>query len=147
MIFNLSASVNCVFDNSRIFIDTDDVLTEKGGIIEKNNIENIIVTIDGKDQEEIDKKTKAFTRWIKKPWSYKVMKNPTIKIDGATKNIYVRTNIIHMFKTNEPITPEVVVKKEEIKNIPSQIKFCYNCGLENNNYKFCPGCGTNLQQA
>ena len=27
------------------------------------------------------------------------------------------------------------IKKEEIKNIPNQIKFCYNCGLENNNYK------------
>ena len=65
------------------------VITEKNGIIERNNIKKVIVTIDGKDQEEIEKKTYVFTRWIKKPWIYEIIKNPVIKIQGMKKNIYL----------------------------------------------------------
>ena len=48
---------------------------------------------------------------------------------------------------------EVVVIKSLVNKVVNEVvespvgaKFCFNCGLENNNYKFCPSCGTNLQQ-
>jgi hypothetical protein len=45
---------------------------------------------------------------------------------------------------------EVVVIKSPVNKVsesPVGVKFCFNCGSENNNYKFCPSCGTNLKQA
>ena len=36
---------------------------------------------------------------------------------------------------------------EEETEVVSDIKFCFNCGIENKNYKFCPNCGQKLQQA
>ena len=48
------------------------IITEKGGIAERNNIKRVIVVIEGEDEQEIDKKTKVFTRWIKKPWKYEI---------------------------------------------------------------------------
>jgi len=123
-----------------------DVLLEPGGLIEKNNVNEIVVFIDGKSREEIDQKTKIFTRWVKSPWTFSVESNPEIIIEGKRDQIYPNTNFIHIKKTNiiEPI------KSIETNKTPinvSNIKFCYNCGLKNNNSKFCPGCGTNLQQA
>ena len=49
-----------------------DVLLEPGGLIERNNVNEIVVFIDGKSREEIDQKTKIFTRWIKSPWIFNI---------------------------------------------------------------------------
>ena len=120
-----------------------DVLLEPGGLIEINNVKRIIVLIDGKNRDEIDQKTKIFTRWIKSPWVFTIDSNPEIIIEGKRDQIYPNTNIIHIEKKN-------VVQKtiENINSInTSNVKFCPNCGTKNNNYKFCPSCGTNLQQA
>ena len=38
-----------------------DILLEPDGLIERNNIKQIIVFIDGKNRDEIDQKTKIFT--------------------------------------------------------------------------------------
>jgi hypothetical protein len=123
-----------------------DVLLESGGLIERNNVKEIVVFIDGKNREEIDQKTKIFTRWIKSPWVFSIESNPEIIIEGKRDQIYPNTNFIHIKKTDviEQVTP--IENTKSPINL-SNIKFCYNCGLENNNYKFCPGCGTNLQQA
>jgi hypothetical protein len=122
-----------------------DVLLEPGGLIEKNNVTRIIVLIDGKNRDEIDQKTKIFTRWIKSPWTFTVDSNPEIIIEGKRDQIYPNTHIIHI-KKMDVIEQPVKVETKTSVNI-SNVKFCYNCGLENNNYKFCPSCGTNLKQA
>ena len=122
-----------------------DVLLEPGGLIEKNNVTRIIVLIDGKNRNEIDQKTKIFTRWIKSPWEFTVDSNPEIIIEGKRDQIYPNTNVIHIKKTDF-VEKSVDIETKKPINI-SNIKFCYNCGLENNNFKFCPGCGTNLKQA
>ena len=110
------------------------ILLEKGGLIEKNNVTEIIMTIDGKDREEIDKKTKVFTRWIKSPWTFEITSNPVISIQGMSESIYLNTNLIH-------------IKKSSIIENKEGFKFCFNCGHENKeSYKFCPSCGTNLEQ-
>ena len=109
------------------------LLFENGGLIEKNNVTEIILTIEGKDKKEIDKKTKVFTRWIKNPWTFKITENPIISIIGSLENIYLNTNLIHL-------------KKSIIESKP-EIRFCFNCGYENiKAYNFCPSCGTNLKQ-
>lgn len=114
------------------------VLTEKNGILENRNITEIVSIIQGNDRDEIDKKTKVFTRWIKKPWTFDVRVNPVVEIQGKAKKIYLNTNVIHMKKTEQV---------EEETEVVSDIKFCFNCGIENKNYKFCPNCGQKLQQA
>jgi hypothetical protein len=115
-----------------------DVLTEKNGLLERSNITEVVSIIQGNNRDEIDKKTKVFTRWIKKPWKFDVKVNPIIEIQGKSKKIYLNTNVIHM-KKNEQV--------EEKIELISDVKFCFNCGIENKNYKFCPNCGQNLQQA
>lgn len=65
---------------------------------QKNNIRDIIVTIAGKDTEEINKKTKIFTRWIKYPWTFDVKYNPEITILGKRERVYTNTNVIRMTK-------------------------------------------------
>ena len=111
--------------------NTSNFLDEKG-------INTLLVYIVGSDRSEIDQKTKIFTRWIKSPWKYEVISNPIITIEGNRDYIETNTNFIHMTRGVE----EVVINES-----PIGAKFCFNCGLENNNYKFCPSCGTNLKQA
>jgi RNA polymerase subunit RPABC4/transcription elongation factor Spt4 len=111
--------------------NTSNFLDEKG-------INTLLVYIVGSDRSEIDQKTKIFTRWIKSPWKYEVISNPIITIEGNRDYIETNTNFIHMTRGVE----EVVINESPIGS-----KFCFNCGLENNNYKFCPSCGTNLKQA
>ncbi len=120
-----------------------DVLLEPGGLIERNNVTRIIVLIDGKNRDEIDQKTKIFTRWIKSPWVFTIDSNPEIIIEGKRDQIYPNTNIIHIEKKN--IIQKAIEGTNSINT--SNVKFCPNCGTKNNNYKFCPSCGTNLQQA
>lgn len=128
-----------------------DVLLEPGGLIEKNNVREIIVTIAGNSREEIDQKTKIFTRWIRSPWEFRIDSNPEIIIQGKRESIYLNTNLIHIKKSEVEVVKEVIKIKPVIEIVveplvESNIKFCFNCGLENNNYKFCPDCGTNLKQ-
>jgi len=140
--------VNGIPDQKEVFKTMSvlqDVLLEPGGLIERNDVTQIVVLIDGRNRDEIDQKTKIFTRWIKSPWSFTIDSSPEITIEGKRDQIYPNTNVIHIKKT-ENIEQPVIVETKTPVNI-SNIKFCYNCGLENNNYKFCPGCGTNLKQA
>lgn len=123
-----------------------DILLEPDGLIERNNIKQIIVFIDGKNRDEIDQKTKIFTRWIKSPWEFTVNYKPEIVIEGVREQIYPDTNIINIKMKNViQKTIEKTIEKTNSINT-SNVKFCSNCGLKNNNYKFCPSCGTNLQQ-
>lgn len=113
------------------------LMLEKNGLVEKYNMREIILVIEGKDRDEVDRKTKIFTRWIEKPYYFEIISNPIISIEGKRENIYLDTNFIHIKKSNLP--PEYKT---------SEVKFCFNCGSENKeNYKFCPNCGQNLQQA
>lgn len=106
--------------------------------IEKYNIREIISFITGDNQIEIDKKTKVFTRWIKSPWRFEIIENPTIDIQGRANKVYLKCNLLHIKKDEK--------YNVEIPKISRNIKFCFNCGSENNSYKFCPNCGVNLQQ-
>lgn len=124
--------------NSEVFSTMSklyEILTEKDGLLEKNNANNIIIYIAGRDREEVNKKTSVFTRWIRSPWEYKIDYQPEVIIQGRRDPIYPDTNFIHMTK-NQNLVETVTVTK-----------FCFNCGAENKDYKFCPSCGQNLQQA
>ena len=90
------------------------------------------------NKDEMEKKTKVFTRWIRSPWTFEVHRNPVIDILGRANKIYLNKNLIHMKKTD-------VVEKNTVVN--TNVKFCFNCGTENKGFKFCPNCGQNLQQA
>jgi hypothetical protein len=122
--------------------------------LDEREINTLIVYIAGSDRNEIDQKTKIFTRWIKSPWKYEIISNPIITIEGNRNHIQTNTNFIHMTRGVEEVVVESPVNKvvnevvnEVVVESPVGIKFCFNCGLENNNYKFCPSCGTNLKQA
>lgn len=109
---------------------------------EMNNIQNAIIFINGENREQINQKTKIFTRWIKDYWDYQVVSNPQVFIPGKRDGrITIPTNGIFMTRKKNLITP---IKETKLSTV--EIKFCYNCGTENNNFKFCPKCGTSLQQ-
>ena len=118
----------------KIMSTLQQILISPGGLIEKNNVKKIAVTISGKNNKEIDMKTKIFTRWIKKPWIFEIHYNPEVEIIGKREKIYPRTNIIFITKTEE------IIANESTNN-----KYCFYCGSINKGYKFCPSCGTNLQ--
>ena len=117
--------------------------------LDERSINTLLVYISGSDRNEIDQKTKIFTRWIKSPWKYEVISNPIITTDGNRNHIQTNTNFIHMTRGVEEVVIESPVNKvvnELVIESPVGVKFCFNCGLENNNFKFCPSCGTNLKQ-
>ena len=123
--------------------NTSNFLDEKG-------ISTLLVYITGSNRDEIDQKTKIFTRWIKSPWKYEVISNPIITIEGNREHIQTNTNFIHINRGIDEVVIEPPVNKvvdSVFIESPVGIKFCFNCGSENNNYKFCPSCGTNLKQA
>ena len=63
-------------------------------------------------------------------YDYSVVENPHLPpIGRASSNTILN------------ITQVYLIKKKQLK----QKKYCHNCGSENNDYKFCPSCGTNLQ--
>ncbi len=90
--------INGIPDGSEVFKTMNTLYTILIEQTEKNNITNIIVTISGKNKDEIDQKTKIFTRWIISPWEYKIEHSPAIKIKGKRQKIYLNTNIINMYK-------------------------------------------------
>lgn len=121
------------FDNREIFTVMNTIEKYILELTELRDIDKVVVYIQGKNRQEIDKKTKIFTRWIKDPWSVKVVDSRELPI---AQRFDFNTNIILMTKN---------IKENSINQI--SMKFCFNCGSENKDYKFCPNCGTNLQQA
>lgn len=113
----------------------------------KNNINSIFAYIDGKTREEIDKKTRVFCKLADYPYECIVDTLPEIRIQGMRGAYYPDTNFLHIKRSNNVDINQS--KKMSNMNVikQSNIKFCFECGLENKGYKFCPGCGTNLQQA
>lgn len=110
--------------------------------VDLKGINNILVYINGSNRNEIDQKTRIFTRWINQEfWSHTVVSNPQVTIPNKRDGTYILpTNAIIM--TRKAV---VIVKKEVVQPPSVDIKFCFNCGTENNNFKFCPKCGKNLQ--
>lgn len=108
--------------------------------VESKGFKNILVYINGSNREEIDKKTRIFTRWINPEfWDYQILPDPQIIIPGKKNGAFtLQTNAIAIVRKNVVIPTPTPVSSVDVK-------FCYNCGTENNNYKFCPKCGTNLQ--
>jgi hypothetical protein len=113
----------------------------ESGLLEKNEVKNIFVLIEGNDREDVDKKTDSFIGFIKDDWSLQIIQDPEIQIEGGYGYINHNTNSIFITKKEKEIITEVNIVSDNL------MKFCPNCGLENNNYKFCPNCGTNLKQA
>lgn len=111
-----------------------DVSTE---YVLKKGFKDLIFYIDGRNREEIDQKTNIFTRWINTDiWEYRIDSQPYIVIPNKRNGIIqLNTNAI------------VIKKKDNVVVETTKLNFCYNCGEPNNNYKFCPSCGSNLQQA
>jgi hypothetical protein len=129
--------------NSREIFGTMNTLSENLlDVLNEKNINSLLVWINGKDRKEIDQKTKVFLRWIKHPFEYTLDGNPEIRIQGKSDIIYPDTNFIYIKR----ISSKKEEKKEENIILETKIKFCFNCGEENKDYKFCPGCGTNLKQ-
>jgi hypothetical protein len=108
----------------------------------EKNINNVVIFIAGETQELIDQKTLVFQRWLNQDWDFTITPNMDLKISGLRNSIItVPTNTIMM--TRKPKT----VQKQVVINGNANIKFCFNCGTENNGFQFCPNCGTNLKQA
>lgn len=117
-------------------------------LIEKN-AQSAFGYIDGKDREERDQKTKIFTRWIDYPFTFEVDDNPEIRVQGIRGSYYMDTNFIHVKRIPgskvEQINSSTIENKIDSETIITKnIKFCFECGLENKNYKFCPNCGTRI---
>lgn len=131
--------------NSKEIFGTMNTLTENlVNVLNKKGIDSLLVWIDGKDRKEIDQKTKVFLRWVEYPFEYTLDENPEIRIQGKNETIYPKTNFIHIRRVvNQEVKKDVQVQTPTL-NI--KVKFCFNCGMENKDYKFCPGCGTNLKQ-
>jgi|688.fasta_scaffold364307_2 hypothetical protein len=112
------------------------------GYADIRNIQNVIIFISGENREQINQKTRIFTRWIKDYWNYQIVSNPEVIIPGKRDGrITIPTNGIFMTRKQGLVTP---IETTTLSSV--EIKFCYNCGTENNNFKFCPKCGTSLQQ-
>jgi hypothetical protein len=109
--------------------------------VNEKNINNAILMIAGNSEEEIQKKTKAFTRWLKEDWTFEVINRPEVYIPGVKGKKIVQTNVIFIKRKPK------IDKKVEISNNHEGFKYCPNCGTENKGWQFCPNCGTNLKQA
>lgn len=95
-------------------------------ILIKNKSTGFIFIFDDRNDLIIQRKINILIRSFEDDFEYTIQKNPHIEIPGYGKYINNETRLI---------------LKQKIKKI---IKFCPNCGTENNDYKFCPSCGTNL---
>lgn len=112
----------------------------ESGILEKNDIKKIFLLIEDDNIEQLNKKTEDFIDIIKDSWNFEIEHEPETKIEGGYSYINNNTNLIYITKKEK----EIILDDKKDVNL---MKFCPNCGLENNNYKFCPNCGTNLKQA
>jgi hypothetical protein len=107
-------------------------------LLEKNKVSKLLILIKGDDREDTDKKTEVFISMIKGDWEFKIDQDPETTIEGGSNYINFNTNSIYITKKEKVI--ESITLNELV------MKFCTNCGSENNNFKFCPSCGTNLKQ-
>lgn len=110
---------------------------------------NKLLLLIAGDIDESQKKAKVFTRWMESDWNdwdFKIDR-PEIRIDALRSAnikstsfsiILKRKNNLYQSNTQKP-TNNVVNHLD--------IKFCFNCGTPNNNFAFCPSCGTKLKQA
>jgi hypothetical protein len=106
------------------------------------NINNVAIFVSGENEDVINQKTTIFQRWLRDDWDFEITPNMEIKISGKRNSSYsVPTNAIMMKRKQK------VVQKQIITNGNIQVKFCFNCGSENNGFQFCPNCGTNLKQS
>ena len=132
------------------FVETDNkdksfehlcILTKEifeNDLLEKNKVSKLLILINGDDREDTDKKTEVFISLLKGDWEFKIDQDPETTIEGGSNYINFNTNSIYITKKEKFI--ESITLNEGV------MKFCTNCGLENNNYKFCPSCGSNLKQ-
>ena len=111
--------------------------------VNQNNVNKAYLAVTGETNEEISKKTTAFTRWIKDYWDYQIIDNPEFRILGRKESIIIPTKVIFMTRKTTSISN--TTSTSETNN--TLMKFCPNCGTQNNNFQFCPNCGTNLKQA
>ena len=109
-------------------------------LLEKNKVSKILLLIEGDSRENADEKTITITKTINDNWDFKIEQDPETIIEGGLSYINFNTNSIYITKKEKVIETDVIINEVVMK-------FCPNCGLENNNYKFCPNCGTNLKQA
>ena len=109
---------------------------------QEKKIDNVVIFIAGDTQEEINKKTAAFQRWLVDDWNFEIIKNMEIKISGM-RNYFteIPTNTFMMKRKTSSTQKQISTTGN------FEIKFCFNCGTENKGFQFCPNCGTNLKQA
>ena len=89
----------------------------------------LIITINDVNPNLRRRKLNVLKRYLN-DYDYSVVENPHLPpIGRASSNTILN------------ITQVYLIKKKQLK----QKKYCHNCGSENNDYKFCPSCGTNLQ--
>jgi hypothetical protein len=98
-------------------------------ILNRISYSKFIITIDDLGLNLRRRKLNILKRYLT-DYDYSVVENPHLPPIGRSSS-----------NTILNITQVYLVKKKEIK----QKKYCHNCGSENNDYKFCPSCGTNLQ--
>ena len=122
-------------------------------LLESNKVNKMLFLIEGDSRENADEKTEIFTNIINDDWEFKIEQDPETIIEGGLSYINFNTNSIYIIKKEkviEKVIETAIVNEGVIETAivvdEGVMKFCSNCGLKNNNYKFCPSCGTNLKQ-
>lgn len=111
--------------------------------INKVGGDNLLMLISG-DSEESLQKSKVFTRWMGEEWESNIT-DARLKISGIRNMLYPTPYLISVKRKPKSIVEDT--PKPISIGITSEIKFCYNCGNANNDYLYCPNCGTKLKQA
>ena len=112
--------------------------------INSQNGNRALLLISG-DEKESEQKAKVFSRWMGEEWDC-LIHRPNVKISGLRKSS-IPTTPFAIMATRRPKIEEVEKPKTIDSPVNFEIKFCYNCGSPNNNFVFCPSCGTKLKQA
>lgn len=111
--------------------------------IDSVNGKQIIIMVNG-NLEESKQRSKVLTRWLEKDWEYKI-ENADIRLSSSRSNVNsVNLMIVAYRKSKIEIKSDIIENENTV--ILSNIKFCFNCGTPNNNFIFCPSCGTKLKQ-
>lgn len=108
--------------------------------VDEKKIDSALLLITGSSKEEMEQKTKIFVRWLKDNWDLQILEKPEFTIKGYKRSYVLPNNGIF-------IKRKTVINNTPTSPVPKfTIKFCYNCGTENDGFQFCPNCGTNLKQ-
>lgn len=97
-------------------------------ILTRLKSQKFILTINNGDIYHRRRLLNIYSRWLS-DFDKVVVENPHLPPVGRDH-----------FSTVLDITQVFLTKKKNIR----VKKYCHNCGSENNDYKFCPNCGTNL---